>query len=85
MENNSRKRRRLSAEEKWSIYQECEQSGVKIGEVLRKHGLYSSDLQLIRREVKVLVLVSIFPDPVIEKSACLIVRAVSSSNKPTCS
>ncbi|KAA6230592.1 helix-turn-helix domain-containing protein [Chlorobium phaeovibrioides] len=52
MENNSRKRRRLSAEEKWSIYQECEQSGVKIGEVLRKHGLYSSDLQLIRREVK---------------------------------
>jgi len=52
MENNGKKRRRLSAEEKWSIYQECEQSGVKIGEVLRKHGLYSSDLQLIRREVK---------------------------------
>ena len=53
MENNEKKqRRRLSAEEKWSIYQECEQPGVKIGEVLRKHGLYSSDLQLIRREVK---------------------------------
>ncbi len=25
---------------------------LKIGEVLRKHGLYSSDLQLIRREIK---------------------------------
>ena len=45
-------RRRLSAEEKWNIYQQCESPGVKIGEVLRAHGLYSSDLQLIRREVR---------------------------------
>lgn len=53
MENYGKKqRRRLSPEEKWNIYQECEQPGVKIGEVLRKHSLYSSDLQLIRREVK---------------------------------
>lgn len=45
-------RRRLSAEEKWNIYQQCETPGVKIGDVLRAHGLYSSDLQLIRREVR---------------------------------
>jgi hypothetical protein len=53
MENHGKKqRRRLSAEEKWSIYQEREQSGAKIGEVLRKHDIYSSDLQPIRRAVK---------------------------------
>jgi transposase-like protein len=50
--NGKKQKRRLSAEEKWEIYQECERSGVKIGEVLRKHGLYSSDLQNIRRDVK---------------------------------
>ena len=53
MESHGKKqRRRLPAEEKWNIYQECEKPGIKIGEVLRKHGLYSSDLQLIRREIK---------------------------------
>ena len=53
MENNGKKQRcRLSAEEKWSISQKCKQPGVKIGEVLQQHGLYSSDLQLIRREAK---------------------------------
>ncbi len=31
-----KQRRRLSAEEKWNIYQECEKPGIKIGEVLRK-------------------------------------------------
>ena len=51
--NNARpKRRRLSAETKWHIYQECQKPGVKIGEVLREHGLYSSDLQHIRRTVE---------------------------------
>ncbi len=50
--NGKKQKRRLSAEEKWEIYQECERSGVKIGEILRKHGLYSSDLQNIRRDVR---------------------------------
>lgn len=50
--NGKKQRRRMSAEEKWNIYQECEKPSVKIGEVLRKHGLYSSDLLQIRREVK---------------------------------
>ncbi len=52
-QNNTRqKRRRLSAETKWHIYQECQKPDTKIGEVLRKHGLYSSDLQYIRRAVE---------------------------------
>lgn len=46
------KRRHLSAEEKWRIYQECEQPDAHIGEILRAHGLYSSDLQKIRRAVE---------------------------------
>jgi len=50
--NGKKQKRRLSAEEKWEIYQECENPGAQIGEVLRKRGLYSSDLQHIRRDVK---------------------------------
>jgi len=48
----NRKRRRLSAEEKWRIYQQCQQPDAKVGEILRAHGLYSSDLQKIRRAVE---------------------------------
>ncbi len=47
-----KRKRKLSAEEKWEVYLECEHPGAKIGEVLRKHGLYSSDLQKIRRDVR---------------------------------
>lgn len=50
--NGKKQKRRLSAEEKWEIYQKCEKPGAQIGEVLRKRGLYSSDLQNIRRDVK---------------------------------
>lgn len=46
------KRRHLSAEEKWRIYQECQQPEARIGEILRAHGLYASDLQKIRRAVE---------------------------------
>jgi len=45
-------KRRLTAEEKWQIYRECEQPGAKVGEILRKYGLYSSDLGNIRKMVK---------------------------------
>jgi len=48
----NRKRRRLSAEEKWRIYQQCQQPDARVGEILRAHGLYSSDLQKIRRAVE---------------------------------
>jgi transposase-like protein len=50
--NGNKQKRRLSAEEKWQIHRECEQPGAKVGEILRKYGLYSSDLQNIRKMVK---------------------------------
>ncbi len=50
--NGNKQKRRLSAEEKWQIYRECEEPGAKVGEILRKYGLYSSDLQNIRKMVK---------------------------------
>ena len=50
--NGKTRKRRLTAEEKWQIYQECEQPGAKVGEILRKYRLYSSDLQNIRRDVR---------------------------------
>jgi transposase len=50
--NGKKQKRRLTAEDKWQIYRECEQPGAKIGEILRKYGLYSSDLQNIRKMVE---------------------------------
>jgi len=50
--NGKKQRRKLSAEERWQIYRECEQLGAKVGEILRKYGLYSSDLHNIRTIVK---------------------------------
>ena len=47
-----KQKKRLSAEEKLQVYQECQQPDAKIGEILRKWGLYSSDLQNIRRTVE---------------------------------
>ena len=50
--NGNKQKRRFGPEEKWQIYRECEQPGAKVGEILRKYGLYSSDLQNIRKIVK---------------------------------
>ncbi len=47
-----KKRRRLSADQKWQIYQECQQPDAKVGEILRRYGLYSSDLVRIRKIVE---------------------------------
>ncbi len=49
-----KKRRNLSAEQKYQIFLEAlkaEKSG-GIGEVIRRHGIHSSDLQRIRRTVE---------------------------------
>ena len=52
-QNNGKKpKRKLRAEEKWQIYRECENPGTKVGEILRKYGLYSSDLHNISKLVK---------------------------------
>jgi len=50
--NGEKQKRKLRAEEKWQIYRECENPGTKVGEILRKHGLYSSDLHNIRKIIK---------------------------------
>jgi transposase-like protein len=51
-DNGKKQKRRFTAEEKWQVYRECEQPGAKVGEILRKYGLYSSDLGNIRKMVK---------------------------------
>jgi transposase-like protein len=48
-ENNKRK---LGIEDKWLIYQETSAPGAQVGEILRKHGIYPSDLTKIRKQVE---------------------------------
>lgn len=53
-DNNSigRRRKKLTAKEKWQIYQETNAKDAPIGEILRRHGLYSSELTKIRKQVE---------------------------------
>jgi transposase-like protein len=46
------KRRYLSAEKKYQLFIEAERGGQPLGEILRREGLYSSDLARIRDHVK---------------------------------
>jgi len=46
------KRRRLSAEKKFQIFLEIQRGDRPTGEILRREGLYSSDLVRIRQQVK---------------------------------
>ena len=46
------KRRYLSAETKYQLFLEAEHGGQALGELLRREGLYSSDLARIRDQVK---------------------------------
>jgi len=54
VDNNSirRRRKKLTAMEKWQIYQETNAKSAPIGEILRRHGLYSSELTKIRKQVE---------------------------------
>jgi transposase-like protein len=47
-----KKRRYLSAEKKFQIYLEAQDSGKPVGEILRREGLFSTDLARIRQQVK---------------------------------
>ncbi|MFT5491580.1 MAG: transposase-like protein [Limisphaerales bacterium] len=47
-----KKRRFLSAEKKFQIYLEAQATDKPIGELLRREGLYSTDLARIRQQVK---------------------------------
>jgi len=53
-DNNSigRRRKKLTAREKWQIYQETNAKNAPIGEILRRHGLYSAELTKIRKQVE---------------------------------
>jgi transposase-like protein len=48
----NKKRRFLSPEKKFQIYLEAQNARVPVGEILRREGLYSSDLVRIRKQVK---------------------------------
>jgi transposase len=47
-----KKRRFLSAEKKFQIYLEAQSGDKPVGELLRREGLYSTDLARIRQQVK---------------------------------
>ncbi len=47
-----RKHRKLSDEEKYEVFLEVSRGEVKVGEVLRKWNLHSTDLQRIRETVR---------------------------------
>ena len=48
----NKKRRFLTAEKKYQIFLEANQGGQPIGELLRREGLFSTDLARIRQHVK---------------------------------
>ena len=49
---SSKSRRQLTPEKKFQIFLEAQNSGKPIGEILRREGLYSTDLNRIRQQVK---------------------------------
>jgi transposase-like protein len=51
-EKEKKKRRFLSPEKKFQIYLESQRSNTPVGELLRREGIYSTDLARIRKQVK---------------------------------
>lgn len=49
---SAKKRRQLSAEKKFQVYLETQHPTQPVGEILRREGLYSTDLARIRQQVK---------------------------------
>ena len=47
-----KKRRFLSPEKKFQVYLEAQNTNVPVGEILRREGLYSTDLVRIRKQVR---------------------------------
>ncbi len=50
--DEKKKRRYLSPEKKYQIYLESQRGDVPVGEILRREGIYSTDLNRIRQKVK---------------------------------
>ena len=51
-DGSNKKRRFLTAEKKFQIYLEAQTNDKPVGEILRREGLYSTDLARIRSQVK---------------------------------
>ena len=51
-ESGKKKRKKMTAQEKWQIFLETGVKGAPVGEILRRNGLYSSDLTKIRKQVE---------------------------------
>jgi len=47
-----RKRKKLTAQEKWRVFLETSVKDAPVGEILRRYGVYSSELTKIRRQVE---------------------------------
>jgi transposase-like protein len=47
-----KRRKRLSAQDRWTIFQEAAAKDAKVGEVLRRWGIDSSQLARIREQVR---------------------------------
>ena len=46
------RRKKLTAEQKWQIFLETSVGNAPVGEILRRHGLYSSELTKIRKQAE---------------------------------
>ena len=51
-QKEKKKRRFLSPEKKFQIYLESQSGNTQVGEILRREGIYSTDLARIRNQVK---------------------------------
>jgi len=51
-QKEKKKRRFLSPEKKFQIYLESQNGNTQVGEILRREGIYSTDLARIRKQVK---------------------------------
>jgi len=51
-QKENKKRRFLSPEKKFQIYLESQSGNTQVGEILRREGIYSTDLARIRNQVK---------------------------------
>lgn len=52
IESTGKKRKKFTAQEKWQVFLETSVRNAPIGEILRRYGLYSSELTRIRRQVE---------------------------------
>lgn len=52
IKGSGRKRRKFTAQEKWQIFLETSIRNAPVGGILRRYGLYSSELTRIRRQAE---------------------------------